>query len=174
MKFFIVSIFLFTSLNCFTQTKELPIEDYISEKEILANVTKYHKRLDDKAGYRGAKTWATLIKYAAKEKDAKLLHSMLTRFSLHEKGRIEHRRDMYDLLSLNPEFFVKEFDAYYKNKKYCLNWFFDKKKYPFPVFDFKSFKSKRIRLLESRFTTENQKKECSTLLSKKIAEGFRG
>ena len=155
-------------------SKKLPIEDYISEKEILKSVKKYSKEIPRKVGYKGTKIWKVLISYAAKNKDEKLYDAFLSKVYVNPRKRTEYRNDMFKLLEKNPEFFIKRFDLYYEQNKDCLSWFFHKEKHGLHNLSFKKFKNNRLIALEKiNPLSKELEKKCEKIRTQKLNQSSR-
>jgi len=150
------------------------LEEYISTKKILGSIKEYQKSMPNKYGYRGSKIWDVLIKYVAEKEDSELLRSMLTGYYYKPERRSEYRRDMYKVLQKNPKFFLREFDKYYENNKFCLTWFFDKNKHNIQELDFKKFKNLRFNsLVNGKSVSSNESKLCKRIQSKYLKKNTK-
>jgi hypothetical protein len=165
MKFLLFCILFQT----FLVASEFKPEPFTSEQEILKKIPEYTKKMPIKKGYQGAKSWSVLLKYTAENKHTGLFHSILRYSPVKPQDRVEFIQDVFQILKLNPEFFVKEFDQYFEQNKLCMNWFFYSERTAIESLDFSQFKDVRLKsLAKNNGITKKIASKCFAILNQKV------
>lgn len=154
--------------------ENLPIEDFISREQVIKNIDNYRKKMPEKIGYKGSKTWSVIVEYTAKKKDNALFNSLMSVRPVTPEKNSEYRKDIFQLMKLDPSFFLKQFDQYFDGEKKCLEWFFDREQYSLKDLNFSDIKNDRIRKLNNtNKLKEDIARKCYKIRNKKIRQHFQ-